>query len=452
VASVALASAAAAVGVMCAAVRVHPWSVLGILLALPTAVFAGWRVVSRRGLARTVAGLVLVVAVAAPVLHVLSHRPGALLVTMALLGLSVACARVALQPLGRRPRGNQHRPAHGRAAVRDAGAGRAVLLLNPRSGNGTAAAEVVDLAERSGVDLVMVAEGQDLLSLAEAALDAGASMLGVAGGDGSMAAGAGAASRAGVPFVCVPTGTRNHFARDLGIDPTDTATAMSAFRHGTEHRVDLADVNARVFVNNASLGLYAGLLASPHYRHSKLRAALDALPAMIGPESTPVALRIPAPDGTTLPAAHALLVSNNAYRLGGMGRGAWRPHLDSGLLGVMTVSAGSGVAVARMAAAELFGHDHPSVGIDRWTTDVLTVTTVTTVETDGAVDAALDGEAVRLEGLLRFSIRPGALLVRLPAVRPRSLARAVLAPARSLLRAARQTGPRQEPAQGGPPA
>jgi len=70
---VALGSAVAALVVMCVAVRVHPWSMLGILAALPAAVIAGWHVVSRRGPARVVAGLTVLVAVAAPVLHVLAH-------------------------------------------------------------------------------------------------------------------------------------------------------------------------------------------------------------------------------------------------------------------------------------------------------------------------------------------------------------------------------------------
>src|SRR5674476_1246469 len=115
---------------MCVAVRVHPWSMLGILAALPAAVIAGWHVVSRRGPARVVAGLTVLVAVAAPVLHVLAHRPGALLITMLLFGFSMASARLALLPAGRRPRrGRRPRGARVRAA------GRAVLLLNPRSGS-----------------------------------------------------------------------------------------------------------------------------------------------------------------------------------------------------------------------------------------------------------------------------------------------------------------------------
>jgi hypothetical protein len=200
---VALGSAAAALAVMCAAVRVHPWTMPGILIALPAAVIAGWHVVTRRGLARVAAGLIVLAAVAAPVLHVLAHRPGALLAGMVLFGFSMASARFALLPAGRRPRRRSRRPA-GRVT----GAGRAVLLLNPRSGSGKAARPgLAGLARQSGADVVPVLPGDDLGELAEALVAGGAGVLGVAGGDGSMAKVAAVASRHGLPFVCVPAGS-----------------------------------------------------------------------------------------------------------------------------------------------------------------------------------------------------------------------------------------------------
>src|SRR5674536_71642 len=170
---VALGSAVAALAVMCASVRVHPWSMLGILVALPAAVIAGWHVVSRRGPARVMAGVTALVAVAAPVLHVLAHRPGALLITMLLFGFSMASARLALLPAGRRPRRGR-RPRGARATA----AGRAVLLLNPRSGSGRVSGlDLADLARQSGVDVVPVPPGGDLGDLAEAQVAEGAGVL-----------------------------------------------------------------------------------------------------------------------------------------------------------------------------------------------------------------------------------------------------------------------------------
>jgi diacylglycerol kinase family enzyme len=418
--------AVAALVVMCAAVRVHPWSMLGILVALPAAVVAGWHVVSRRGPVRVVAGLVVLVAVAAPVLHVLAHRPSALVVTLLLFGFSMACARIALLPAGRRPRRRRARRGTPVATV-----GRAVLVLNARSGSGQAGGrDLAELARRFGVDVVAAQPGVDLTGLAEAAVARGAGVLGVAGGDGSMAPVAAVAARNGLPFVCVPAGTRNHFALDLGLDPTDLTHAMTAFRKGVDRRVDLAEVNGRVFVNNVSLGAYAAMVRSPHYRHSRLRAVLQELPDLIGPDAVPLPLRFTAPDRTQYCRAHALLVSNNPYRLGGLGRSAWRPRLNSGTLGVLSLRVDDGRAVARLALLELFGRGHLAPGYTRWSTPTLTV------QADGRVHAGLDGEPATLDPLLRFTNRPAALIVRLPVVAPRSSARKVIEEARHLTRAA----------------
>ena len=428
---VALGSATAALVVMCSAVRMHPWSMLGIALALPAAVVAGWHVMSRRGSARVLAGLVVLVAVAAPVLHVLSHRPGALLITMGLFGCSMLSARFALLPAGRRPRRGRRRPG---APV--TGPGRAVLLLNPNSGGGRASgAGLADRARRSGVDVVPVAPGDDLAVLAETAVASGAGVLGVAGGDGSMAAVAAVAARHGLPLVCVPAGTRNHLALDLGLDPNDLEHALTAFRQGVQVRVDLAEVNGRTFVNNVSLGVYGAVVRSRHYRRSKLRALLDELPDVIGPGAAALPLRFHAPDGRQHSGAHALLVSNNPYRLGGLGHSAWRPRLDGGTLGVVTVRLDDGRAAAQLAVRELFGHGHRPSAYSRWRTPGLTV------DADGPVPAGLDGEPVVLDPPLQFTSRPAALIVRLPATSPRSTLRRLTDESLHLVGAALAAGP-----------
>jgi diacylglycerol kinase family enzyme len=94
-----------------------------------------------------------------------------------------------------------------------------------------------------------------------------------------------------VPYVCVPAGTRNHFALDLGLDRGNVVGALDAFTDGVERRIDLAAVNGRPFVNNASLGLYAEVVRSPRYRGAKLRTAAAVLPDLLGPGATPLDLR-----------------------------------------------------------------------------------------------------------------------------------------------------------------
>lgn len=84
-------------------------------------------------------------------------------------------------------------------------------------------AERVGVAGRArelGIDVVILVPGQNLAALAQAAVAGGADALGMAGGDGSLATVAAVAAAHGLPFVCVPAGTRNHFALDVGVTGT----------------------------------------------------------------------------------------------------------------------------------------------------------------------------------------------------------------------------------------
>ena len=133
--------------------------------------------------------------------------------------------------------------------------------------------------------------GQDLEQLVRGAVQRGADALAMAGGDGSQAIVAMVAAELGLPYACIPAGTRNHFALDLGVDREDVVGALDAFVTGGERRVDLADVNGRVFVNNVSLGLYAEAVAQPGYRDAKLHTLLDAVPDALGPDARAPDLR-----------------------------------------------------------------------------------------------------------------------------------------------------------------
>jgi hypothetical protein len=83
--------------------------------------------------------------------------------------------------------------------------------------------------------------------------------------------------------VCVPAGTRNHLAMDLGLDRGDVVAALDAFGEAVERRVDLGLVSGQVFVNSATVGLYAKIVQSPAYRDNKVGTALELLPEMLGP-------------------------------------------------------------------------------------------------------------------------------------------------------------------------
>jgi Diacylglycerol kinase catalytic domain len=208
---------------------------------------------------------------------------------------------------------------------------------------------------------------------------------------------AAAAARAGIPYACIPAGTRNHFALDLGVGRDDVVGALDALVDGGERRVDLAEVNGRVFVNNVSLGLYANVVQHSGYRDAKLRTLLDTIPEVAGAHAQSPPLRWREPEGRTHQGGLALLISNNPYRLGRLVGSGTRPRLDTGRLGVAVMWPSRGVRAG-----------------------VLRLWSMPTIEGDGdgKVPAGIDGEAAVLDPPLRFTMRAGALRVRIATPHP----------------------------------
>ena len=199
------------------------------------------------------------------------------------------------------------------------------LLINPRSGKGGPTPEELrDEAASRGIEARILGEDDDASELAHSA-DADA--LGIAGGDGSLAQIAEVAIERELPFVCIPFGTRNHFARDLGLDRDDPLAALDAFR-GTERRIDLGRVGDRVFLNNVTFGVYASLVhrRESHRRRREAFARLRALLLTIA-NREPLGLVI---DDEPVDAQVAV-VSNNDYTLELLSLGE-RERLDEGLL------------------------------------------------------------------------------------------------------------------------
>ena len=189
-----------------------------------------------------------------------------------------------------------------------------VLIVNLRSGGGKAARfDLIAQCAKRGIEPIVLEPGDDLAALATTAIDDGANALGMAGGDGSQAMVAAVAAERDVSFVCIPAGTRNHFAFDLGIDRTDVVAALDAFDNGIERRIDLGRVNGRVFVNNVAMGVYGAVVESPAYRDHKMRTVINMLPQLVGPRAERFDLNFTGRDGTRHDRAPLILVSNNSY-------------------------------------------------------------------------------------------------------------------------------------------
>jgi diacylglycerol kinase family enzyme len=277
---------------------------------------------------------------------------------------------------------------------------RPVLFVNPRSGGGAAPrARIAERARERGIEVILLGPDQDLAAAIEDALAAGADALGMAGGDGSLSTVAGAAWARRLPLVCIPSGTRNHFARDLGLDPSDPAGALDAFADGIEVRIDAATVNDRLFLNVVSLGIYGEAVRQSAYRDAKLRTLLETARAVLGPGGEVPELGLVDDRGDKHDRPAVVLVSNNPYAVVQPFARGGRPTLTSGLLGIILIDE---PAETRRPPGRA------------WRARSLEVAAAATLH------AGLDGEAVELEPPLRFASHPGALRVRLP----RSTARA----------------------------
>jgi len=380
-----------------------------VLLAAATCVAVGVSAaafaITRTGLLRAGAAALAVATLATAVVLQLA-AVGSLLVVALLVALLLIVAAATRYALGRDMASLKHAPTPGRPV---GPAARPVLLMNPRSGGGKVEQfGLVEEARRRGIEPVVLAPGDDLLRLAEAAVADGADVIGMAGGDGSQALVAGVAAARRVAFVCVPAGTRNHLAMDLGLDRGDVVAALDAFGEAVERRVDLGLVSGRVFVNNATVGLYAKIVQSPAYRDNKVGTALELLPEMLGPDAAPFDLRFTGPDGTEHASAHLILVSNDRYQLGsGEGFGS-RRRIDAGSLGIVAASFRSSGELARLLESVGGGRSWRPPGWAEWSDDRFLLQSAQPVE------IGIDGEAMVLDPPLEFRSLPGALRVRIP--------------------------------------
>jgi len=355
---------------------------LGVFACVVVAVVAAWFGVVRRGVLRIV-GLAVAVLALLGVVALLFRNNGWPYLVWLVIGVVIwhAASRVASRVHVRLPAAEP--PRH------------SVLFINPWSGGGKAAkVGLTGEAAKRGIKVVELHRGDDLQQLVHDAVAAGADALAAAGGDGTQAIVATAAAKHDLPYACIPAGTRNHFALDLGVDRDDVVGALDAFVDGGEHLVDLGEVNGRVFVNNVSMGLYAEAVQSTGYRDAKIRTLLNTVPAVLGPSGSELDLRWVSPDGAVHGSAATILVSNNPYRLGHAVGSGTRPRIDAGRLGVAVVPARG-------------GDGHQSGGLRQWST------TEFAVDSARPVPLGIDGEAVVLDPPVRFRIRPGTLRVRI---------------------------------------
>ncbi|WP_158883868.1 bifunctional phosphatase PAP2/diacylglycerol kinase family protein [Amycolatopsis anabasis] len=233
--------------------------------------------------------------------------------------------------------------------------------------------------------------------------------LGVAGGDGTVAAVASVAADHQLPLALIPAGTLNHFARDVGVHSMPDADA--ATEAGLAVGVDLGEVEVngtsgterRWFVNTASLGGYPEMVRL----REKLQQHYPKWPAMV--IATIRTLRHARPLRVTLNGRNAsvwmLFVGNGTYAPKGFGP-TRRPCLDTGLLDVRYLRADLPYSRARFVLALITNtlttsHVYRQADLPELTVRLL----------DANRRVATDGEVGPLGNEFRFRSRPSALTI-----------------------------------------
>jgi diacylglycerol kinase family enzyme len=226
-----------------------------------------------------------------------------------------------------------------------------------------------------------------------------------AGGDGTVSAVAAGLVGSDVALGVIPLGTLNHFSKDLGIK--DVQTAIEAIAKGTTKRVDVGEVNGRVFINNSSIGLYPEIVTERD--HDRRHSGRSKWVAMVRAAAR-ILLRFPllhvaiALAGSVL-SAHTpfVMIGNNEYALGLTELGS-RKRLDGGKLVIYTLKSTSRWRMFVAMVRALFRRRDPEL-------EARCVERADIVTTRRSLKVALDGEVTRMAPPLTYRSRPGALVV-----------------------------------------
>ncbi|NED93835.1 phosphatase PAP2 family protein [Phytoactinopolyspora alkaliphila] len=340
----------------------------------------------------------LAAAVAYSRVHVGVHHVGDV-VAGAVLGAGVALAGRRWWPVHPRIPARIRHGAPAPALPRGEGM---LVVVNPASGRpGSPREEILGLLPQAEVvELDADVDIEAVLASRRGVVRA----LGVAGGDGTVAAAAAVAVAHRLPLAIFPAGTLNHFARDVGLEGfDDVRTAVEA---GQAVAVDIATADGRTFLNTASIGGYPDLVrrreALEHRWGKWLAMALAAGQVLHAHQPLRVAL-----DGEPV-SVWLVFVGNGCY----VPRGtfpAWRPRLDDGYLDVQYLSAEGRFSRTRAVLAILTGTGERSrVHVSR------TLRTLKLEALGEEVGLACDGEAVGKVSSCAFGKLPGALAVYRP--------------------------------------
>jgi diacylglycerol kinase family enzyme len=290
------------------------------------------------------------------------------------------------------------------------------ILLNPASGviRPRLREEVDELFRAAGIDARIreLADPHDISAAAREALAAHPDAVVAGGGDGTVSAVASALAGTATPLGILPLGTLNHFAKDAGI-PLDLQKAVQTVAARHTRRVDVARVNDRIFVNNASIGVYPSFVQSRERFRANGRSKWTALAlatAEVLRRDGEVVIRLQGDRAKIAARTPFVFVGNNEYHVEGFNLGG-RVRLDGGRLHAYFAPPVRTRHLPKLFAHALFGNarrDHAlesMAGPELWVDTPFTAT----------INVACDGELLTLAAPLHYRSWPGALVLTVPA-------------------------------------
>ncbi len=258
--------------------------------------------------------------------------------------------------------------------------------------------------------VIVTKPGDDIASLAARALSERRRLIVAGGGDGTVNAVAGKLAGTETQLGVLPMGTLNHFAKDVGI-PLNLDAAVRNLFTGQITKIDVGEVNGRVFVNNSGVGFYPHFVRQREEQeqrgHIKRVAFMLALKSVIR-RYFRLRMKVHMNQVEALEnVTPFLFVGNNRYQTSGLQIGM-RPKLDSGRLWVCTAPSSGRRHTMRVALRTLVGRATDQE-LNAFETDELWVEPGTV-----RVNVSTDGEVNIMDAPLHYRIRPRALNVVVP--------------------------------------
>ena len=291
-----------------------------------------------------------------------------------------------------------------------------VVIVNAGSGGGNDQALVNRLAghfQTAGLhaEIELARDGDEIVAAVGNAIARRPRLIVAGGGDGTVSTVAAALVDTGIVFGVLPLGTLNHFARDLGI-PLELADAVAVLARGETGRVDIGEVNGRIFVNNSGLGLYPDIVRDRERQQKRLGrgkwlafawamlAALRRYPFLV------VTLVV---DGKeVVRKTPFVFIGNNEYRMEGFAIGE-RSGMDDGMLSLYVAQRPGRLRLLQLAIRALTGRLRQARDFDA----ILATVIVVRIKKK-RLRVATDGEVTDMTPPLHYRVRPASLIVMLP--------------------------------------